>query len=403
VNSSLNNDPLSTAPDISAKQFGRAGDKFAQSSEPASASDDDGKKSRRSGSARGKTVVLFNLLFSSVVLAIVLAGIGLYLGKQSFDASGPLKADATVLIAKGAGLNTIIDILERNRVIDRPLLFKLGVQAYKEQKNLKAGEYAFSKDVSMHEVMKILASGKAILHAFTAPEGLTSIQIFSRMAKNEVLTGDMPALPAEGAMLPETYSFQRGDSREQVVKQMLSDQKKALSKIWEMRAPDLPISTPEELVTLASIVEKETGVAHERPLVASVFINRLNKGMKLQSDPTIIYGIFGGEGKPKGRPIYRSDIDKPTLYNTYTIPALPPGPIASPGKAAMEAVAHPAKSDFLYFVADGTGGHVFAKTLQEHEANVVKWRQIEKQRAADAAKAAKAAKTENKTPDAPKE
>ena len=402
MNSSLNNDPTSAAPDISANQFGRATDQATGENAPASSpdSEEDSNKSRRSGSARGKAVVLFNLLFSGTVLAIVLFGIGLYLGKQSFDAPGPLKADRTVLIAKGAGLNSIIDVLERNSVIDQPLLFKMAVRAYKAQKNLKAGEYAFSKAISMHEVMETLTSGKSILYAFTAPEGLTSVQIFARLAKNKVLTGDMPALPAEGAMLPETYSFQRGDSRTKVVKQMLSDQKKALVKIWEKRAPNLPISTPEELVTLASIVEKETGVASERALVASIFINRLNKGMKLQSDPTIIYGIFGGEGKPKGRPIYRSDIDKPTLYNTYTIPALPPGPIASPGKAAMEAVAHPANSEFLFFVADGTGGHVFAKTLQEHEANVVKWRQIEKQRAAEAANAKK---TEDKKPEAPKE
>jgi len=400
VNSSIDNDQISTAPDISANQFGRATGEIAPASSPDFVSEEDNKKSRRSGGARGKAVVLFNLLFSGTVLAIVLFGTGLYLGKQSFDAPGPLKADKTVLIAKGAGLNSITDILERNRVIDQPLLFKMGVRAYKAQKNLKAGEYAFSKAMSMHEVMETLTSGKSILYAFTAPEGLTSVQIFARLANNKVLTGDMPALPPEGAMLPETYSFQRGDSREKVVKQMLSDQKKALAEIWAKRAPNLPISTPEELVTLASIVEKETGVASERPLVASIFINRLNKGMKLQSDPTIIYGIFGGEGKPKGRPIYRSDIDKPTPYNTYTIPALPPGPIANPGKAAMEAVAHPAKSEFLFFVADGTGGHVFAKTLQEHEANVVKWRQIEKQRAAEAANTKK---TEDKKPEAPKE
>lgn len=400
MNSSINNDPSSTAPDISTNQFGRsAGENVpAGSSEPVS--DVDSKKARRSGSARGKIVVLFNLLFSSTVLAIVLFGLGLYLGKQSFDAPGPLKADTTVMIAKGAGLNSIIDILERNRVIDQPLLFKLGVRAYKAQKKLKAGEYAFSKEMSMHEVMETLTSGKSILYAFTAPEGLTSVQIFARLAKNKVLTGDMPDLPAEGAMLPETYSFQRGDSREKVVKQMLSDQKKALAEIWENRAPNLPISTPEELVILASIVEKETGVGSERPLVASVFVNRLNKGMKLQSDPTIIYGIFGGEGKPKGRPIYRSDIAKPTAYNTYTIPALPPGPIASPGKAAMEAVAHPAESEFLFFVADGTGGHVFGKTLREHEANVVEWRKIEKQRTIDAAAAKK---IEDKNLEAPKE
>lgn len=378
------------APEISTNQFGRA--KEPAGLEPDIAEDvpaNEGQPSRRSKKVRNKAVVLFNFLLSSVVLLIVLSGVGLYLGKISFDAPGPLKADITVMVAKGAGLDSITDLLEVKNVINQPLLFKMGVRAYKAQRKLKAGEYAFSPAMSMHEVMQTLTSGKAILHAFTAPEGLTTVQIFRRLAKNKTLTGGMPAMPPEGSLLPETYSFQRGDSREKIIQQMLASQKKALAEIWATRDPDLPISTPEELVTLASIVEKETGVAHERPLVASIFINRLNKGMKLQSDPTIIYGIFGGEGKPKGRPIYRSDIDKPTLYNTYSIPALPPGPIASPGRAAMEAVAHPAKSDFLFFVADGTGGHVFAETLKEHEANVVKWRKIEKQRKAEAAKAAK--------------
>ncbi len=331
-------------------------------------------------------------------MSIVLIGVAIFLGKQSFDAPGPLKEDITVAISKGSGLDAIANKLERENVIDQPFLFKMGVRAYKAQRKLKAGEFAFSPAMSMREVMETLTKGKAILYAFTVPEGLTSIQIFRRLASNSTLTGEMPAVPAEGTLLPETFSFQRGDTRENIVKQMLDGQKKVLDEIWKNRDPNLPISTPAELVTLASIVEKETGVGHERPLVASVFINRLNKGMRLQSDPTIIYGIFGGAGKPRDRPIYRSDIRKPTPYNTYTIPALPPGPIANPGRAAMEAVARPAKSDYLFFVADGTGGHVFAKTLKEHEANVVKWRKIEKQRAAKAAEAAKAAKVEAAAP-----
>ena len=397
MNSSNTDYPVAT-PDVSANQFGRADNDLSTGQGTPIFETEDTKTSRRSGSVRNKAVVLFNFMLSSLVLAIVLVGVGLYLGKLQFDAPGPLKEDTTVMVAKGAGLDSITNILEQKNIINQPFLFKMGVRAYKAERDLKAGEYAFSPAMSMHEVMQILTSGKAILHAFTAPEGLTTVQIFRRLAKNETLTGGMPALPAEGSLLPETYSFQRGDTREKIVKQMLDGQKKALAEIWAARDPDLPISTPEELVTLASIVEKETGIAHERPMVASIFINRLNKGMKLQSDPTIIYGIFGGEGKPKGRPIYRSDIDKPTPYNTYSIPALPPGPIASPGRAAMEAVAHPAKSDFIYFVADGTGGHVFAVTLQEHEANVVKWRQLEKQRKAEAAK-----KETTPTKEAPKE
>jgi len=197
---------------------------------------------------------------------------------------------------------------------------------------------------------------------------------------DDILEGDLPeTLPAEGSLMPDTYPFQRGTTRVEVVERMKVAQASFLSRVWAKRIPDLPISTPEELVTLASIVEKETGKADERPHVASVFINRLNRGMKLQSDPTIIYGIFGGAGKPSDRPIYKSDIETPTPYNTYTIPALPPGPIANPGRAAMEAVANPSRTDDIFFVANGTGGHVFAKTLDEHNQNVARWRQIEKQ------------------------
>ncbi len=364
--------------------FGRARDGFDY--ETASEADDipRGRGSRRSTGARNRLVIFFNFLLTSAVLAILAAGATLYFGNQTFNQPGPLKSDTTALIKKGAGLDKIVNTLASKGIIDQPLLFKWGIRVHQAQRKLKAGEYAFTPGMSMRKVMNTLISGKAILHAFTAPEGLSSVQIMQRLAKNDILVGDMPKIPVEGALLPETYNFQRGETRENVVNQMITAQKKALADIWAARDQNIPISTPEELVILASIVEKETGVAHERPLVASIFINRLNKGMKLQSDPTIIYGIFGGQGKPKDRPIYRSDIDKPTPYNTYTIPALPPGPIANPGRASMEAVAHPAQSEFLYFVADGTGGHAFAETLKQHEANVVKWRAIEKKRSAEA-------------------
>ena len=189
----------------------------------------------------------------------------------------------------------------------------------------------------------------------------------------------MPAqMPAEGSLLPETYPYQRGTTRQEIVERMRSAHDRLVEEIWQKRIPDLPLNTIEEFVTLASIVEKETGRADERPRVASVFINRLKKGMRLQSDPTILYGLFGGEGRPADRAILRSDISKPTPYNTYVIDGLPPGPIANPGRAALEAVANPSRTDDLFFVADGTGGHVFAKTLEEHQQNVVRWRAIEK-------------------------
>jgi UPF0755 protein len=269
-----------------------------------------------------------------------------------------------------------------------------GVSAYRQSRRLKAGEYAFAPGMSMREVMDLLVSGKAIMHTITLPEGLTSKQIVDRLRADEMLTGDIEAIPPEGSLLPETYAFTRGASRQQILDQMAAAHKRALDEVWANRRSGLPIDTPEELVTLASIVEKETGKADERPRVAAVFVNRLEAGMRLQSDPTVIYGIAAGEGT-LGRAIRRSDLDAENPYNTYRIDGLPPGPIANPGRAALEAVATPSSTEELYFVADGTGGHVFARTLDEHNRNVARWRQIERQRAA-----AGDALTDEREPDA---
>ncbi|MEH0072728.1 endolytic transglycosylase MltG [Pannonibacter sp. Pt2-lr] len=191
----------------------------------------------------------------------------------------------------------------------------------------------------------------------------------------------MTDIPPEGALLPETYTFTRGASRQQILNQMRAAQTKLLAEIWERRVEGLPVQTPEELVILASIVEKETARADERPRVAGVFVNRLNKSMPLQSDPTILYGLYGGEAWTTDRSaITRADLDKKTEYNTYQIRALPPGPIGNPGRAAMEAVSNPSRTKDLYFVADGTGGHIFAETYEQHQANVRKWREIERTR-----------------------
>jgi len=335
---------------------------------------------QRSKTARGNFVVFMNFVMSCLVLAVLAAGLVFLYGKSEFEAAGPLDAPQTVVIKEGTSLQQIASQLVSNDVIDSGWIFEKGVVAHKAASSMKAGEYLFKPQMSMYDVMETIRSGKGILHKVTLPEGLTVHQIFERIAKHEILEGPMPeTLPPEGSLMPDTYPFQRGTTRAEVVERMRLAQQSFLSQVWARRIPDLPISTPEELVTLASIVEKETGKADERPRVASVFINRLNRGMKLQSDPTIIYGIFGGKGKPKDRPIYKSDIEKPTAYNTYTIPALPPGPIANPGRAAMEAVANPSRTDDIFFVANGTGGHVFAKTLDEHNQNVARWRQIEKQ------------------------
>jgi UPF0755 protein len=234
--------------------------------------------------------------------------------------------------------------------------------------------------------MKLLQSGKSILYSLTIPEGLTVQQALKRLAENEALSGDMPTdIPPEGSLATDTQRFTRGTPRKDVLAKMQEQQAAMIAEIWAKRQPDLPIADVNEFVTLASIVEKETGVAAERPHVASVFVNRLRKGMRLQSDPTIIYGLFGGAGKPADRPIFQSDIEKSTPYNTYVIKGLPPTPIANPGRAALEATANPLQTDDLYFVADGTGGHVFASTLEEHNKNVAKWRAIQKKQAEDAA------------------
>lgn len=335
----------------------------------------------RSQRVRNPLVVALNALIS-LVMIVIIAGAGvLYWGKGEFDRPGPLTAEKTLLIPPKSGLQAIADTLEREGVIDDRYVFVGGVALYRRSGELKAGEYAFAPGLSMREVMDLLVSGKSILHQITIPEGLTSRQIVDRIKADPTLVGEIDALPAEGSLLPETYSFTRGTTRAQIVEQMKTAHDRALAAIWKTRDTTLPIRDERQFVTLASIVEKETGKADERPRVAAVFVNRLRKGMRLQSDPTIIYGIVGGQGT-LGRAITRADIEAETPYNTYRFAGLPPGPIANPGRAALEAVAQPSETDDLYFVADGTGGHVFASTLAAHNRNVAKWRAVEKARAA---------------------
>jgi UPF0755 protein len=336
----------------------------------------------RSKRARNPFVVALNALITLLMIAAITVGAVLYWGKARFDEPGPLAEEKVILIPPASGLQSIADSLERQGVIADRYVFMGGVSAYRQSGRLKAGEYAFEPGISMRGVMDLLVSGKAILHSITIPEGLTSTQIVARLKADPILTGEIDEVPAEGSLLPETYKFSRGTTRAQILEQMKAAHERALAAVWKSRSPDLPVKTPDELVTLASIVEKETGRADERPRVAAVFVNRLEKGMRLQSDPTIIYGIVGGQGT-LGRPIRRSDIDTKTPYNTYHVKGLPPGPIANPGRAALEAVATPSETNDLYFVADGTGGHVFAASLEDHNRNVSKWRQIERQRAAE--------------------
>lgn len=343
---------------------------------------------RRSRQSRSQIVMFLNFLITLLVFAIVAGGIVAYYGKHEFESPGPLATDTTVLIKPNTGIQEIADLLERRGIVSDARIFWIGVSAYRNDSKLKAGEYAIKASASMYDIMEVLKSGKSVLYSLTIPEGLTVEQAFERIGENDVLTGDLPAhTPPEGSMATDTMRFTRGATREEIVKKLVADQQKLVDEIWARRADNLPIKTVDEFVTLASIVEKETGRADERSRVAAVFVNRLKKKMRLQSDPTIIYGLFGGKGKPQDRPIYQSDLDKPTPYNTYLINGLPPTAIANPGRAALEAVANPSQTDDLYFVADGSGGHVFAATLDEHNENVARYREFQKKQAEKAANA----------------
>jgi UPF0755 protein len=321
-----------------------------------------------------------------VLLAAGIGGYGAWHVWSEFQSPGPQSengaTETVVNLPRGTGLNRIAETLEEQGVIGNSLIFRAGVMYFGKASALKAGEYAIPSGASPQRVMEILIEGKAIVYKLTLPEGLTTAMALDLVSKHVSLQGEVTRMPAEGALLPETYIFNRGMSRDALIERMEKDHAAAIDELWEKRVPNLPISTKEEAVILASIVEKETGVANERPRVASVFVNRLRKGMKLQSDPTIIYGLT--KGVPLGRGIRQSELDKATAYNTYVINGLPPTPIANPGREAIAAVLNPAETDDLFFVADGTGGHVFASTLAEHERNVQNWRQIEKQRAAAA-------------------
>ncbi|WP_075290321.1 endolytic transglycosylase MltG [Pararhizobium arenae] len=343
---------------------------------------------KRSRKARSQVVIFLNFLMTLIVFITIAAAGTVYYAMTAYEAKGPLTSNTNFIVRNGAGIQEIASSLERNSIVTDGRVFRFMSEAYLDDDTLKAGEYEIKAGSSMQEIMQLLKSGKSILYSVSLPEGLTVKQMFDRLRNDPVLEGDLPQeLPAEGSLRPDTYKFSRGTKRGEIVAQMLAAQKSLVDQIWERRDDDLPIATREEFVTLASIVEKETGIADERSRVASVFLNRLDKGMRLQSDPTIIYGIFGGEGKPADRPILKSDLEKQTPYNTYLIKGLPPTPIANPGRAALEAVANPSRTNDLYFVADGTGGHVFATTLDEHNANVRRWRKIEAEKAAAAAKA----------------
>ena len=340
------------------------------------------RTARRETASLGRRLV--RALFGAVTTLVVVGMVAILGAAWVYQGPGPAaKAGdkTTVILRKGASLPEIATSLERGGVIRSSSIFMTAAKVTGAARTLKAGEYEFGSRASMAQVLDAVRHGRIVRHWITVPEGLTSDMVMDILTKSDVLTGSA-ATPPEGAILPETYEVQRGEDRAAVLQRMMDDRDKLLNQLWANRVQGLPFQTKDEAVTLASIVEKETGLASERPRVAAVFVNRLRTGMRLGSDPTIIYGI--SRGRPLGRGIRLSELQRPTPYNTYLIAGLPPTPIANPGRAALAAVLNPAKTDDLYFVADGTGGHVFASTLEQHNANVAKWRQIERDRAADA-------------------
>jgi len=338
-----------------------------------------GRSNRPSTAQRGGVVrglILFFLwLFLLSGLALAAGG---YLAYREINRPGPLASETVILFEPGQSVRGIAGKLADAGVIRHPGLFSAAVRARGVQSDLKAGEYRFAPGINVMQVIDILVDGNSILHFLTLAEGLTTDQILRVVAENDVLVGEVTMVPREGDLLPETYGFTRGESRETIVKRMEAAQEALIDDLWEDRQVALPLKTPREAIILASIVEKETGIASERDRVAAVFVNRLKRGMRLQSDPTIIYGLTKGE--PLGRGLRRSELESDTPYNTYRINGLPPTPICNPGAASIAAVLNPADTDDLYFVADGSGGHAFAKTLREHNANVARWRQIERTR-----------------------
>ena len=330
---------------------------------------------------RGGAVKSFLFFIGGLgLLAAMALAAGGWLAYRAATAPGPSTENTIILFKSGGSVSSITDDLSDEGVIRYAELFTAAVRLRGAQNNLKAGEYDIPAGASVMDVIDILIDGKSILHSFTAPEGLTTAQVLRLIAEHDILEDEITLAPPEGELLPETYAFTRGETRDEMIRRMMKAQDAVLDELWQKRATELPISTPEEAVILASIVEKETAVPEERARVASVFINRLNRGMRLESDPTIIYGLTAGE--PLGRGLRQSEIRSETPYNTYVIRGLPPTPIANPGRASIEAVLNPDETDDLFFVADGEGGHAFATNLRDHQRNVAVWRRIERERRA---------------------
>ncbi|MDA0219296.1 MAG: endolytic transglycosylase MltG [Proteobacteria bacterium] len=317
-------------------------------------------------------------LFSFFALILVVAAAAALWFQSASTSPGPLEEPATVIVPSGSGLQIIADELRAQGVIDSPMVLMLRARWLGQAHRFKAGEYAFELGISVDGVIDQMVAGRTVIHRITLPEGWTSAQLADLIAANDILTGELASVPPEGSLLPETYHFERNEDRNALIARMTAAMDATLAELWAGRADDLPLDSPEQALVLASIVEKETGIASERPHIAGVFINRLDRGMPLQSDPTVIYALTLGEA-PLDRLLTRADLKTDSPYNTYVVPGLPPGPIANPGRDAIAAVLQPLETKDLYFVADGTGGHAFAETLAQHNRNVAAWRAIRDQ------------------------
>lgn len=296
---------------------------------------------------------------------------------QGWGGSGPAPRTLTVQVAEGSSLASAARELERTGAIKSAGRFRTLARVFGSGEPIKAGEYRIPAHTSQSDILKMLQGGKVLQRLVVVPEGYPSVLVHDALTKADGLTGSVP-VPAEGSVLPDSYAFQRGDTRASVVARMQTAMRDYLKAAWAKRKPGIAVTTPEQAIILASIVEKETGKPSERRTVAAVYGNRLKRGMPLQADPTVIYPLT--KGRPLGRRILRSELRAKNGYNTYAEAGLPVGPIANPGRASIDAVLDPAQSNALYFVADGTGGHVFADTLDQHNANVRKWYAIRRQR-----------------------
>ncbi len=326
--------------------------------------------------------VAANTLTVLILALILVFGIVTW-GQSQFSGPGPAEAPVRFEVARGESLASVSRKLAEQGVISNETVFRVAARYTDKDAGLRFGEYEFPAGASMEEILDQLNTGGNVLRQIVVPEGWTSWQVVEALNAREDLSGEIAAIPPEGSLAPAGYDYLRGDDRAEILERMRARQEAILTEAWAGRDPDLPLATPEEMLILASIIEKETGIAAERERIAGVFVNRLRRGMRLQTDPTVIYGITEGR-ETLGRGLRASELVARTPYNTYVIDGLPPTPIANPGREAIAAAANPEGTQYLYFVADGSGGHAFGRTLAEHNANVAVWRRLEAQRALEA-------------------